>query len=114
MPFPEHIDYLSNYPKNLGFFPMNRYIYRTRIPMQKKNDEILIRLHDSMTEAQIATELTNCSNALHRLIQISIDAGARAHLTYFTHLINAAAAAESSAFILMQANQQQSGIVRPQ
>jgi hypothetical protein len=82
--------------------------------MPKKNDEILIRLHETMTEAQMAAELTNISTALHRLIQISIDAGARAHLTYFTHLVNAAGAAESSAYILTQANQPTSTILRPQ
>jgi len=82
--------------------------------MPQKKDEILIRLHDVMTETEIAAELEHCSTALHRLIQISIDGGARAHLTFFTHLVNAAGGAESAAFLLRQSLQQQSGLVRPQ
>lgn len=79
-----------------------------------QKDEILIQLHDTMTEPEIAAQLANCSLALHRLIQKSIDAGARGHLTFFTHLVNAAGAAESATFILNQSMQSNSPIVRPQ
>lgn len=80
-------------------------------------DEVLIKLRDSMNEREIADELEKVSNVLHRIVQISINAGARAHLTYFSHLINAAGAVEASHFVLSQGGLNAKGgspIVRPQ
>lgn len=77
------------------------------------NDEILIRLRPGMNLREIGDELEKCSNALHRILQVSIDAGARGHLTYFTHVVTACGAAEAAVFMIRQP-QQQSSILRPQ
>jgi hypothetical protein len=77
------------------------------------NDEILIRLRPGMSMREIADELEKCSNALHRILQISIDAGARGHLTYFTHVVTACGAAEAAVFMVRQPGQP-SSILRPQ
>lgn len=77
-------------------------------------DEILIQLRESMSESDLITELESVSTALHRMIQISISGGAKAHLVFFTHLVNAAGATESAAFMLKQTQNQNSAIVRPQ
>lgn len=78
------------------------------------NDEILIQLHPGMTEREIGNALEKCSNALHRILQLSIDAGARAHLTYFTHVVTACGAAEAAVYVMRQTTDGQSPIVRPQ
>jgi hypothetical protein len=77
-------------------------------------DEVLIQMRPGMSENEIGDVLEKCSNVLHRLLQLSIDAGARGHLTYFTHLVTACGAAEAAVYILRQPQQQQSSILRPQ
>lgn len=79
-----------------------------------KNDEILIQLRDKMTEREILDALRNISTIQHRLIQISIDGGAKAHLPFTQVLFQAAGATEMCVFNLEQANQQKLNIVRPQ
>lgn len=79
-----------------------------------KNDEILIRLRDNMTEREICDALRNVSHVQHRLLQIAIDGGAKAHLAFSQVLFQAAGATEMALFNLEQANQQKSGLIRPQ
>jgi hypothetical protein len=47
-----------------------------------KNDEVLIQLRDDMKEVEILDVLRKLSQVHHRLIQISIGAGAVAAQTY--------------------------------
>lgn len=64
--------------------------------MTQKNDEVLIRLRDTMNEAEILKVIEDCSSVLHRVIQISIDAGARANQIFFNQLCTAAGGLENS------------------
>jgi len=79
-----------------------------------KNDEILITLRDKMSEREILDVLGNVSRVQHRLLQISIDGGAKAHLAFMGVLFQAAGATEMAILNLEQSNAQKSGLVRPQ
>jgi len=79
-----------------------------------KNDEILITLRDKMTEREILDVLGNVSRVQHRLLQISIDGGAKAHLAFMGVLFQAAGATEMVILNLEQSSAQKSGLVRPQ
>ena len=79
-----------------------------------KNDEILITLRDKMSEREVLDVLVNVSRVQHRLLQISIDGGAKAHLAFMGVLFQAAGATEMAILNLEQSNAQKSGLVRPQ
>jgi hypothetical protein len=79
-----------------------------------KNDEILIQLRDDMTERDILDVLRNVSKIQHRLLQVSITGGAKAHLAFTQVLFQAAGATEMAVLNLEQSSQQKSGLVRPQ
>lgn len=79
-----------------------------------KNDEILITLRDTLSEREILEILVKVSRVQHRLLQISIEGGAKAHLAYMGVLFQAAGATEMAILNLEQANAQKSGLVRPQ
>lgn len=79
-----------------------------------KNDEILITLRDTMSEREILDVLVKVSKVQHRLLQISIDGGSKAHLAFMGVLFQAAGATEMAILNLEQANAQKSNLVRPQ
>ena len=81
--------------------------------MTQKKDETLIRLRDTMNEAEILTVVEDCSNVLHRLVQISIDAGARANQIFFNQLCTAAASLENTVYAAKQAERSSSPIHIP-
>lgn len=76
-----------------------------------KNDEVLIQLRDEMTEREIIEVLQKVSKIQHRLVQISIAGGSKAHLAYMGVLFQAAGATEMALLNLEQANAQKSGLV---
>lgn len=78
--------------------------------MTQKKDETLIRLRDTMTEAEILSAVADCSGVLHRLVQISIDAGARANQMFFNSVCTAAASLENAIYAAKQAERAASPI----
>lgn len=81
--------------------------------MTQKHDETLIRLRESMNETEILSVVADCSNVLHRLVQISIEAGARANQIFFNQLCTAAAALENTVYAAKQAERASSPIQIP-
>jgi hypothetical protein len=79
-----------------------------------KSDETLIQLRDNMTERDILDVLRNVSKVQHRLLEISLQGGSKAHLAYMGVLFQAAGATEMAILNLEQASQQKSGLLRPQ
>lgn len=86
---------------------------RGRVGMTQKKDETLIRLRDVMNEQEILAAVGDVSNVLHRLVQISIDAGARANQIFFNSLCTSAAALENSIYAAKQVERAQSPIHMP-
>lgn len=76
-----------------------------------KNDEILIRLRDDMREPEIIEVLRKVSTVQHRLIQISIEAGAKAAQPFMAALFRSTQNLEGAIFVLQQANMPGGGIV---
>lgn len=61
-----------------------------------KNDEVLIQLRDGMKEAEVIEVLRKLSQLQHRVIAISIDAGAKALQPYMQALFQATAHLENA------------------
>jgi hypothetical protein len=78
--------------------------------MQAK-DEVLIQLRDDMKESAIIEVLRQLSQIEHRLIQISITAGAKVAHPFLASLLQSAGNLEGAIYLLQQANAQKSGIV---
>jgi hypothetical protein len=70
--------------------------------MVTKNDEILIRIGPGMNEPELLAQLRKVSDALHKLLVMSIEAGARGHQAFFGHLTTAAGAVEMAVFVAEQ------------
>lgn len=69
-----------------------------------KNDEVLLVLRDDMNELAILDLLNKISGAQHRLIQISITAGAKVAQPYMNALIQSTQNLEGAIYILRQSN----------
>ena len=87
----------------------------------QKNDEVLIQLRDDMKEADIIETLRKVSGIQHRLLQISIGAGAKAAQPFMAALFQSTQNLEGAIYVLVQANMPNGpivpaggGILRPQ
>jgi hypothetical protein len=70
----------------------------------QKNDEVLIQLRDEMKELEIMEILRKVSGVQHRLLQISIGAGAKAAQPFMAALFQSTQNLEGAIYVLQQAN----------
>lgn len=73
-----------------------------------KSDEILIRLRDEMSHDEIHEAVNKVNDALHRLVQIAIDAKCKCNHPVTINLMTAAGATQTTAdfFESVKHNQQ--------